>query len=202
MQRHDHFSEKFLELSAACPCRRAASCQLCTGKSHGGTLLPLVKNTRNKIRHTHLSPSAESMKIVARLSQKHQKVVVAKMTKPGTEAKRQEVKKKRHCRMAHCRQSPTSCTSKSISTPKKYTYHTQITHYDCFLIFITSDKKRGKATSQLDSIHRRSALQGGAKAQGYALCLSPEAHRVTTNISTIASPTSRDCRGAATATDP
>ena len=172
------FSEKFLELSLwACPCRRAASCQLCTGKSHGGAQLPLVKNTRNKIRHTHLSPSAESMKIVARLSQKHQKVVVAKMTKPGTEAKRQEVKKKRHCRMAHCRQSPTSCTSKSISTPKKYTYHTQITHYDCFLIFITSDKKRGKATSQLDSIHRRSALQGGAKAQGYALCFPPEAHR-------------------------
>ena len=64
------FSEKFLELSAACPCRRAASCQLCTGKSHGGAQLPLVKNTRNKIRHTHLSPSAESMKIVASISQK------------------------------------------------------------------------------------------------------------------------------------
>ena len=88
MQRHDHFSEKFLELSAACPCRRAASCQLCTGKSHGGTLLPLVKNNRIKIRHTHLSPSAYSMRIVASISLKTSKVVVAEMTKPGTKAKK------------------------------------------------------------------------------------------------------------------
>ena len=36
--------------------------------------------------------------------------------------------------------------------------------------------KCAKATSHLRRIHRRSALQGTAKAQGYALCLSPEAH--------------------------
>ena len=97
-----------------------------------------------------------------------------------------------HCREACCRQSPTSCTLKSIATPKTPHYHTQITHYDCFLILITSGKKCAKATSQLDCIHRRSALQGTAKAQGYALCLPLEAHRAIENISTIALPTSRD----------
>ena len=81
-----------------------------------------------------------------------------------------------HCREACCRQSPTSCTLKPIATPKTPHYHTQTTHYECFLILITSDKKRAKATSHLRRIHRRSALQGTAKAQGYALCLSPEAH--------------------------
>ena len=40
MQRHDHFSEKFLELSLwACPCRRAASCQLFFGKSGCGSAM-------------------------------------------------------------------------------------------------------------------------------------------------------------------
>ena len=88
MQRHDHFSEKFLELSAACPCRRAASCQFCTGKSHGGALLPLVKNTRNKNQtHTSLSecPINENR---SKTFSKTSKVVVAKMTKPGTKAKK------------------------------------------------------------------------------------------------------------------
>ena len=82
-----------------------------------------------------------------------------------------------------------------ISTPN-------FPHYECFLILITSDEKRAKATSHQDRIHRRSALQGTAKAQGYALCLPPEAHRATKNISTIASPTSRDCRAKAAATAP
>ena len=107
-----------------------------------------------------------------------------------------------HCREAHCRQSPTSCTSKPIATPNTPHYHTQI-----YTLWMFSHphhlwRKCAKATSQLDCIHRRSALQGGAKAQGYALCLSPEAHRATKNISTIALPTSRDCRAKAAATAP
>ena len=97
-----------------------------------------------------------------------------------------------HCREACCRKSPTSCTSKSIAAPKTPHYHTQITHYECFLILITSDKKCAKATAHMRRIHRRSALQGTAKAQGYALCFSPEAHRAIENISTIASLASRD----------
>ena len=97
-----------------------------------------------------------------------------------------------HCREACCRKSPTSCTSRSISTSKTTRITLKITHDECFLILITSGKKCAKATSHLRRIHRRSAFQGTAKAQGYALCLSPEVHRAIENISTIALPTSRD----------
>ena len=107
------------------------------------------------------------------------------------------MKQKRHCRSARCRPSTTSCTSRSISTPKTTRTTLKITHGECFLILITSGKKCAKATSHLRRTHRRSALQGTAKAQGYALCLPPEAHRATKNISTMPHVTrlpSRGCR--------
>ena len=63
-------------------------------------------------------------------------------------------------------------------------------------------QESGKATSHLSRIHRQSALQGGAKAQGYALCFPPEAHRAKKEHLDNASPTSRDCRGKAAATAP
>ena len=70
------------------------------------------------------------------------------------------------------------------------------------LILITSGKKCAKATSHLRRIHRRSALQGGAKVQGYALCLSPEVHRAGQNFSYDCLTRVRDCRAKAAATAP
>ena len=117
------------------------------------------------------------MKIVARLSPKTSKVVVAEMTKPGTEA--EKAKSKEEAPLPNGLLSPKHNIMyiEANHYTEKNRYHTQNTHYDCFLILITSGKKRAKATSQLDCIHRRAALQGTAKAQGYALCLPPEAHR-------------------------
>ena len=99
------------------------------------------------------------------------------MTKPGTEAeKRRKVKQKRHCRTARCRQSQHHVHRGQSLRQKHHVPHSKLhtmnashPHYLW--------RESAKATSHLRLIHRRSALQGTAKAQGYALCLSPEVHR-------------------------
>ena len=98
------------------------------------------------------------------------------MTKPGTEAKKAKSEEQAPLPNGSLPPKPTSCTSKSISTQKTHVPHSK------FYTMNASHphylwQESAKATSHLRRIHRRSALQGDAKAQGYALCLSPEAHR-------------------------
>ena len=88
-----------------------------------------------------------------------------------------------HCRKAHCRQSPTSCTLKSIATPKTPHYHTQMTYYECFLILITFGRKCAKATSHLSvSIDgQHSKVVQKPKAMRYAFL--PKRTGLSQNIS-------------------
>ena len=107
-----------------------------------------------------------------------------------------------HCREAHCRQSPTSCTLKPIATPKTPHYHTQITHYECFLILITSDKKAEKPPHIWAY---PSAVSTPRYCQSPRICVMPfsrSAQGWVKTSPTIASPTSRDCRVKAAATAP
>ena len=197
------FSEKFLELSLwACPCRRAASCQLCTGKSHGGTQLPLVKNTRNQSQtHTFLSEC---------LINENRSKYFPKTSKGGSrrrwrsrvrKRKGRKVKNKRHCRTVRCRQSQHH-VHRSQSLHRKHTYHTQNSTQWMLLILITSDKRAQKPPHiwgvSIDGQHFK--VMQKPKAMRYAFL--PKRTGLKKNISDNALPASRDCRGAAAATAP
>lgn len=188
------FSEKFLELSL----RRALAeeplhANFAQEKSRERAAAPCKEQSKHNQTHPSLSEFPINENRSKTFSENIGQAVIGGDDEAGCgSGKRRKVKQKRHCRSARCRPSTTSCTSRSISTSKTTRITLKITHDECFLILITSGKKCAKATSHLRRIHRRSALQGTAKVQGYALCLSSEAHRVTENISTIALPTSRD----------
>ena len=152
MREANIFSEKFLELSLwACPCRRAASCQLFFVKSGCGSamskfILPLLspctdfaqeksreraaapckKQSKHNQTHTSLSECPINENRSKYFSENIGQAVIGGDDEAGYgSGKRRKVKQKRHCRSACCRQSTTSCTLRSISTPKTHTYHTQ-----------------------------------------------------------------------------
>ena len=187
----------------ACPCRRAASCQLCTGKSHGGTLLPLVKNTRNKIRHTHLSPSAYSMKIVASISPKTSKVVVAKMTKPSTKAKKAKSENEAPLPGGSLSPKPNIMYIEA----NRYTENTTLPHSNLYTMNAFSFSLP-RVRNALKPPHIWVVSIDGQHSKVYCksprLCVMPFSRSAQgeKNISTIASPTSRDCRAEAAATAP
>ena len=175
---------------------------LCTGKSHGGTQLPLVKNTRNQSQtHTFLSEC---------LINENRSKYFPKTSKGGSrrrwrsrvrKRKRRKVKNKRHCRTVRCRQSQHH-VHRSQSLHRKHTYHTQNSTQWMLLILITSDKRAQKPPHiwgvSIDGQHFK--VMQKPKAMRYAFL--PKRTGLKKNISDNALPASRDCRGAAAATAP
>ena len=198
------FSEKFLELSLwACPCRRAASCQLCTGKSHGGTQLPLVKNTRNQSQtHTFLSEC---------LINENRSKYFPKTSKGGSRRRwRSRVRKRKKAKSEAEAPLPIGLLPPKHNImyievniyAKNNTWHTQNYTLWMLLILITSDEKAQKPPHiwgvSIDGQHPK-VLQK-PKAMRYAFLPKRTGRNKTSP--TIASPTSRDCRAEAAATAP
>ena len=131
MREANIFSEKFLELSGACPCRRAASCQLFFVKSGCGSamskfILPLLspctdfaqeksreraaapckEQSKHNQTHTSLSECLINENRSKYFSENIGQAVIGGDDEAGYgSGKRRKVKQKRHCRSARCRQS-------------------------------------------------------------------------------------------------
>ena len=107
-----------------------------------------------------------------------------------------------HCREAHCRQSPTSCTLQSY----RYTENTTLPHSNDTRWLLSHPHYLWRNALKpphiwgvsIDGQHSK-VLQK-PKAMRYAFL--PKRTGLRKNISDNASPTSRDCRGKAAATAP
>ena len=124
------------------------------------------------------------------------------MTKPGTEADKGE-KWSRSAIAEWLAAAKANIMYIGVNLyAKNTTYHTQ--NYTLWMLSHPHYpwQESAKATSQLDCIHRRSALQGTAKAKAMRYAFLPKRTGRNKNISTIALPASRDCRAKAAATAP
>ena len=169
MQRHDHFSEKFLELSLwACPCRRAASCQLffvksgcgsamskfilpllspCTDfaqeKSRERTAAPCKKQSKHNQTHTSLSECLINENRSKYFSENIGQAVIGGDDEAGYgSGKKAKSETEAPLPNSSLPPKPTSCTSRSISTPKTPRTTLKITHDECFSSSLPLTRKR------------------------------------------------------------